>query len=521
MIDDIHNLLLVLFMAMPMLGMSKESGGSGGLGRSMSYLRDEVEAKENDIYEFAVKIRDETVIRHLSDAKRSWENQKDWLGTDKIFENTKQYKSIVKKHTTINITDEAYSSSRWKITKYITSTAEKPSAKNLKLVKWLMDFADSTALEDVTQIYMTGIQGKGKTFLAFLIAELWLFMNEDGVVLTNVKGVSNTVHVGSMDELDEWIESNPNKVFFFVFDEANKHASGTGGDAQKVQNQFFPLVTFLRKKGGNYIIIGHVPKDVHRWVRQLCVYVHKTGRKTAEIYEGLEDNGEPKEHMKTLRAIPVPTTLVPDTEDETEWEWSDGQTSVCFGENKEGERCGSIVETEYGEEKEFFCDSHKHQEEPHEDVYPHELLDTPYEEYVDEDVLGEIRDTEDEYEPLPLPPAPEVEPELAEQVRKEAEEEAAQESTEELQEDAEEKETIDENPTPQNTTDDSRGRVEHDEASEETTDDEDLLEQVPEKYWTKVTERTRFTEEDVDEFEQLEQLLGDRDYQRLKSKLDA
>jgi 4-hydroxyphenylpyruvate dioxygenase-like putative hemolysin len=58
------------------------------------------------------------------------------------------------------------------------------------------------------------------------------------------------------------------------------------------------------------------------------------------------------------------------------------------------------------------------------------------------------------------------------------------------------------------------GRVERAESDEPT------LEDVPEKYWEMIRDRTGFVEQDVEDIEQVEELLSDRQYERLVNRIE-
>jgi len=57
------------------------------------------------------------------------------------------------------------------------------------------------------------------------------------------------------------------------------------------------------------------------------------------------------------------------------------------------------------------------------------------------------------------------------------------------------------------------GRVERADSVESTLD-------VPEEYWDKLRERTGYMEQNVDDFDHLEQLLSDRQFERLMNKIE-
>jgi len=490
-----------LFLA-PMLGMVAKSD-SFNTGRTASDLRDETEGKDdsNHLYSWAVKVLDDELSRILADKKESWEEWKDVVATtDKIYEETKEYRRIVSKATTLNAT-QAAKSERFTLLKYFTSRAESPELKHLKLVRRLLNWILPQRDSDVTQIYMTGEQGAGKTNFAILLAEQWLLANPDGKILTNIKSLNRGVYIEGMDALDEWLEDNEGTPFLFLFDEANKHASGVG-DSSQVEGQLFPLVTLIRKRGGHYIIIGHVANDIHRWIRELCDFVHKESHKLARVYNGVKD-GEPEGLKHTFRGIPE-TSLEYDDGEESDWDWSDDRIRQCIGTTKDGERCGATMRFEYGEEVEYFCDSHKQQDEPHEEVAPPELRETPYEEYIPSRTSPAESGANTE-----TPESEHSESSDASQGESETADESTSQTTqagdraEETPDEVRSSDTDEENPT-QN-------------ADAET---EYTVENIPSDGWAMVYDKTGLTKKHIDSWEQVEDILNDRELQDLKRMMD-
>jgi len=354
--------------------------------RMMGEIRDEVEAvdaEDNDILEFAVKVRDEGVLRALIDKKHAWEEYRDTYGMENVpYTETKEFRQTIEKYTSLTVGDAAEKpDQRWGLLKYFTSNAEKPEIKNLKLVKWLFNFLQNPPDEDnVVALHISGVPNSGKSNFMFFICELWLQTHPDGRVLTNSKSAGEKnrrfVHTKGMDELDEWIEENPNTPFFFAFDEANKYLDDDF-NRKEVRKQFYPLATLIRHKGGNYAVVGHDIMDIPSRVRSLTKFVHKPSQKRAEFYRS-EENGEPANRFKTLRNIPPTTVDYEGSGDITDWEWSEERVRTCIGTKTDGDRCQATVRTEYGEDPEFLCDNHHNQDEPHPDVGDEELVGTPF-----------------------------------------------------------------------------------------------------------------------------------------------
>lgn len=452
--------------------------------RTASDLRDEVEGKDdaNHLYSWAVKVLDEELSRILADKKRAWEEWKDEIATTNIsYEETEEFHRIVSKNTTVNAT-QSTKSERMEMLKYLTARAESPELKHKRLWQWLYQYLRTHGEEYITQ-HLSGDMGAGKTDFALFEAEIWKQNHPDGEILSNIESFEKATTITTQDELDEWLEENPDTDYFFVFDEANKHASGTG-DSSAVENQLYPLVTFIRKNDGNLVIIGHNSKDIHKWVRELCDFVHKTSKKTAHFYRSVGDDGEPEDKFRTLRNIPQ-TRYEYDTGEVSDWSWADDKVQVCIGTNKEGERCSTPLRFDYDEEIEYFCDTHHTQDEPHPDVPAEELEDTPY-----DPVDGEQSDSDS-------PDAPEAdgtEPMPSDAGTGEEADEEARASTH-----------SEENPTSQE--------------SPETEESTRTIDDVPPDGWEIVLDKTGLTKKNLDDWEQIEEILNSREVEKLESMM--
>lgn len=369
--------------------MSQSSNRQRMMGRVSSDMRDETEGKDasNHIYEWAVKVlENEELSRILADRRESWHEFRDEFGYPNLeYVETEEFRKIVSKETTVEV-GSSMKNERMAILKYFVSRAERPELKHKRLWLWLFNYLRTDGNDYITQ-HLSGDMGSGKTDFAAFEGELWKLNHPNGVILSNIESLKQATTIQTQDELDEWLEENPDTPYFFIFDEANKHASGTG-DSTAVEDQLYPLVTFIRKNDGNLIIIGHNSKDIHKWVRELCDFVEKTSKKTAHFYNSVGDDGAPEGRFKTLRNIPK-TSFGYDTNEVSDWSWSDETTRVCIGTTQDGSRCGSVVRIPYGDELEFFCDSHKNQHEPHPDVPGEELEETPYEPAEDSSPVSE------------------------------------------------------------------------------------------------------------------------------------
>lgn len=521
--------------------------------RMMGEIRDEVEAvdaEDNDILEFAVKVRDEGVLRLLIDKKHAWEEYRHIYGMENVpYTETKEFRQVIEKYTTLTVGDAAEKpDQRWGLLKYFTSKAEKPEIKNLKLVKWLFNFLQNPPDEDnVVALHISGVPNSGKSNFMFFICELWLQTHPDGRVLTNSKSAGENnrrfVHTKGMDELDEWIEENPNTPFFFAFDEANKYLDDEF-NRKEVRKQFYPLATLIRHKGGNYAVVGHDIMDIPSRVRSLTKFVHKPSQKRAEFYRSEED-GEPADRFRTLRNIPPTTVDYTGSGDTTDWEWSEERVRTCIGTKTDGDRCQATVRTEYGEDPEFFCDNHHNQDDPHPDVGDEELVGTPFD--PEEDSID--GDEDEDQSNVDSAESNQEEPDQQEKKEQQAgdmdSEDIDLDVGSEGEQDAEDRSMMDETvggnaDNSQSNSEDDAEKVDGDEdehtsdekqetepdvdeknAESEADNTELSVENVPDFYWKILEDRTggAYRKETVDSLDTFEKILNKSQWEELQDKL--
>ena len=443
---------------------------------------EEIDVDDNDILPFAVKIRDEEILKEIIERKRFWEQYRAEYGYEGMpYVLTQQYRRIIEKQTSLTA-GRAIEDDIWNLIDYFNSNADDPDIAKTKLLKSIFSFVNNKPGQTVTQLHVSGVQGAGKTNFSFLLAELWKFQAEGRVILTNTEGVSHTTNIAGRDEFEEWLDNNQGTEFLFVFDEFNKHASGS--DHHQVTQQLFGLITFLRKKMGNYIIIGHTGKDIHPWIRELCTFIHKTSKKTAKVYKGLDESGEPEGHISTFRKVPKCSYDI-DTFDESTWSWGDEQSKQCVGSNKDDERCGSTIRAEWGDNIECLCDTHKNQTKPHPSVPVEDLLNTKFEDefvdYTEEDELPEEDEGQQTSENSNEVPDSDVSPDGDE----------------------------DDTPTQESET-------------VEDTSESNLIEEVPQRYWDIVEDKTGglYGPDKISEIDQLEQILSDKQSEKLQNHLE-
>ena len=185
----------------------------------------------------------------------------------------------------------------------------------------------SVVSEEAWTCYLYGKTDAGKTDLSLLFVELWRDERTDGVVGTNVRSVARAydwaVFIDEYDDLLEWLETDGYK--FFLFDEASSHASGYSGQASDGR-RLGRLVNLFRKYKASLLIIGHTGKDVHADIRRKSSHlIIKDDKKTARVYEPVQDvEGEVDVQKRLhLKGIPKTTLQEYDTREASSWSWSE------------------------------------------------------------------------------------------------------------------------------------------------------------------------------------------------------
>jgi len=206
------------------------------------------------------------------------------------------------------------------------------------LTDWLVDN------EDCMLVYIASLMGRGKTDFASLLFEL--IHNHYKRLRGSIESYDTTPDLAANFALDppsssdadvriindydtlkdEWFhdgESTADDVRWFIFDEASSELTAqTTENAQKVVERMGSLIKKMRKHGVNLIVIGHDRQDVHVAIRSMAKYVDKTSKKTAKIYEGIQQR-QPYNLQLEVSAIPQ-TSWEYDTNDSAEWHWGDG-----------------------------------------------------------------------------------------------------------------------------------------------------------------------------------------------------
>ncbi|MFC4448139.1 MULTISPECIES: hypothetical protein [Halorussus] len=190
----------------------------------------------------------------------------------------------------------------------------------VQLYERLREFITRTA--GVTTVY--GHMGSGKTDLALLLAELWKSAT-GGVVGTNIRSAKEAdFEITDVEKLHDWINGDMEGVEkdtpkLFIGDEFSSHASGYSHHRAKVEQNLSSTLKLMRKSGVSVVIIGHTGMDVHPDVRRLSKTVWKENKKSATVYETIE-NGEPEDELFSLSGIPAADWTY-DTLEETDWDW--------------------------------------------------------------------------------------------------------------------------------------------------------------------------------------------------------
>lgn len=174
--------------------------------------------------------------------------------------------------------------------------------------------------------YIKGQMGTGKTHFAFRVAELYHLIHGTGTIGSNVQSLGCSddsipiVHFERFDRLEEWVRRDGRKLF--VYDEASSTGSGYSADAHEIMSAFRELLQAFRKNDSMLLIIGHTGKDVHpHIVRQCNDVINKPDKKTAEIYEDVDDNGEGVDLKVEIDEISGLRLLEFDTREFSRWFW--------------------------------------------------------------------------------------------------------------------------------------------------------------------------------------------------------
>lgn len=220
--------------------------------------------------------------------------------------------------------------------------------------------ADISGLESIQQLrewitrtagitLVSGHMGSGKTDMALLLGQIWR-RETGGDIASNIASAQGVDTVTSMSDLEAALEADGETMM--IWDEASSHASGYSSDQHQVESQLRRMLRMIRKRGGNLIMIGHAEggRDIHPDVRRLSEAIYKTAKKTATVYEGIDERGEYENEKMSLSGIP-PTDIAFDTREESSWEWDlddeddedeepDAATDQCVAETSSGDRCG-------------------------------------------------------------------------------------------------------------------------------------------------------------------------------------
>ena len=210
-----------------------------------------------------------------------------------------------------------------------------------RLADWLI------GANEMTVVYLSGVQGAGKTDFSLTMLEV---VRRHFERATGVEGVpSDAVPVpefaanfnvtppegvecrliNEYGELRDWLtEGSSDEQKWFVFDEASTELTAqSSSNAQKVVEKMNELLKKGRKFGlSGIVVVGHDGGDVAPLFRMLADYVNKTGTKTASFYSSVRDR-EGQGHLFDLSGIPE-SPWEYDTDDTASWDWSDGSGGV-------------------------------------------------------------------------------------------------------------------------------------------------------------------------------------------------
>lgn len=197
-----------------------------------------------------------------------------------------------------------------------------PDKDNAGGTKRLIDLVDSIQQGYVG--YLFGRQGNGKTDFAILIAELWSKLQTEFEIASNIQSFERAQTIERIWNLKDWIEESDgtgNKERLMIWDEADSNASGYSADAHLVTDKMHRTLNSLRSRNASLLVIGHNGKDVHPiFRRESTDMIHKESKKTATVYESIDQEGNGIEKKYAIEGIEK-TTWDYNTNEMARWFW--------------------------------------------------------------------------------------------------------------------------------------------------------------------------------------------------------
>jgi len=301
------------------------SGDSESLSFSSIELKEILEQQENSVlFQHVGLIDDEKTTDLMSYLANNWNQiQKQHKELPGEFRESKLAKMVIKKQAT-TLLSRAVKEGNISLMKRIAGKSVKTrDVSGIKTLKRI----ESKLGQPAYVCYIFGHMGNGKTDYALLLAELWksLGNTKNRLLGSNIRSWKQKDQlIEEYNDLEEWIKGEGKKLF--VFDEASSHASGYSGDANKTRNNLGKLLKKFRKYNSSLIIIGHTGKDVHPDIRRVANdKIEKTSKKEAIYWKDIKDGEGQKKEFK-IKNIP-PTNYSYDTQEVTEWSWSQEKES--------------------------------------------------------------------------------------------------------------------------------------------------------------------------------------------------
>lgn len=297
------------------------------------YARGRLDVEHGDVYEWSGLVHDPQVRQVLAFAKQEYEPRE---GMPPRFEETEFFHAAMKKYATEAATEAIYEGNVSQ-TAYLSGLPSyKSDISGLHAINRLADWLVSS--EQCKLIYAAALMGRGKTDFSLLLFEIiadhYARIRRHAPDAAPRPEFATNFYARPPDDADvdvhefhrysefmEWAEGgNSDMERWFIFDEASTELTAqSGANAQEVAERFAPFVKKMRKLGINMIVIGHDRGDVHPAIRSIASFIDKTGRKTAEIYEGIKSR-EPYGHHLSVSGIPA-TSWEFDTDDVASWTW--------------------------------------------------------------------------------------------------------------------------------------------------------------------------------------------------------
>lgn len=300
-----------------------------------SFIEGNLAGDNTDVYPHAALVSEPDVLDLMNFMESAYAGEHEEMPY--YFKNT-EMGEILRKASATRTTTKAVREGNISQMKYISG--KQSYTNDVSSIHTLINLRDKLGKDAYIQ-YLFGHMGNGKTDFAILQAEL-AHIEHNADIGTNIKSLAeereHVTYIPQYGDLLRWLADGKNvdsideiaeldidvDEKLFIFDEASSHASGYSDDAYETQKKLGTLVKKIRKVGGNLIIIGHTGKDVHPDIRRItndCV--SKSRLKKAEYYHAVNEQGNGSGHKETISGIPQTNWNEYDTNEITNWDWSE------------------------------------------------------------------------------------------------------------------------------------------------------------------------------------------------------